>query len=308
MVWRKRGRIQLNENQLGEWQKGYQMLPCPVLIGDYIRVYLGFCDKNNVGRIGYVDLNSDDPSEVIQISEYPLLDVGQKGCFDDNGIVPLSILRKDNEIWLYYVGFSLGVKVPYYMFGGLAISRDEGETFARLSAAPILDRTNCELYARCGMTVIYDHNKYKMWYIGSFNEGWTISGDKLRPLYTMKYTESDDGIHWNNISKQCMKFESGDEHGFGRAFVWRDNNVYKMYFSVRTYSRGYYISYAESANGVEWQRMNEKTGISCSDLGWDSINMSYPYLIKVKNKTYMFYNGNGCGKTGFGYAELQSRV
>ena len=30
----------------------------------------------------------------------------------------------------------------------------------------------------------------------------------------------------------------------------------------------------------------------------------YPVKLKYKDKTYLFYNGNGMGKTGVGYAEL----
>ena len=32
----------------------------------------------------------------------------------------------------------------------------------------------------------------------------------------------------------------------------------------------------------------------------------YPNVIKVKDKLYMFYNGNGFGQSGFGYAELEN--
>ena len=31
----------------------------------------------------------------------------------------------------------------------------------------------------------------------------------------------------------------------------------------------------------------------------------YPHIVKVNNKYLMFYNGNGFGKSGFGYAELE---
>jgi len=54
-------------------------------------------------------------------------------------------------------------------------------------------------------------------------------------------------------------------------------------------------------NGVEFIR---KLGnvIDVSDSGWDSEMVSYPSLLKHKNKMYMFYNGNGYGRTGFGVA------
>ena len=36
--------------------------------------------------------------------------------------------------------------------------------------------------------------------------------------------------------------------------------------------------------------------------GWDSEMLEYASVKKYKNKYYMIYNGNGFGKTGFGYA------
>ena len=116
--------------------------------------------------------------------------------------------------------------------------------------------------------------------------------------------QSDDGFHWNQCSHICMSFNNEDEHGFGRPYVWKEDGKYKMLYSIRTYSKGYYIGYAESENEINWIRKDEVAGISTSETGWDSQNISYPALIKHNNKTYMFYNGNGCGRTGFGFAEL----
>lgn len=303
MIWQKKGVIYSAEND-APWKNQFAMLPTPLLMDDKLRIFIGFCDKNNVGRIGYVDVNPENPSEIYEVSRTPVLDIGRRGCFDDNGVVPISIIQAGDKIYLYYIGFQLGVQIPYYMFGGLAISTDGGMTFKRYSESPILDRVNDEVYARCGINVIYDEGIYKMWYIGSNHEGWTESGGKLRPLYIMKYTESKDGIVWNNAPIQCMSYKNTDEHGFGRPYVWRDGNILKMYYSIRTYSRGYYIGYAESFDGLNWDRKDDEAGIDLGVNSWDDTNMSYPFLFKFKNKTYMFYNGNGCGKTGFGYAEL----
>lgn len=299
MKWEKKGRV-INV------EEGYNMimLPTPIMYENSIRVYYGLCDKNNVGKISYIDLNPENPSEIMKNNKNIVLEKGQDGCFDDNGVVPVSALRDNDKIYLYYIGFQQGVKIPYYMFCGLAISCDNGNTFNRYTKTPILDRYQEELYARCGAYVCKDDGRYKMWYIGSYGKGWTISENKLKPLYVMKYTESKDGIHWNNDSVQCMHFQNEDEHGFGRPFVWKRNGKYKMLYSIRTYSRGYYIGYAESTNGINWKRKDELAGIGLSEKGWDDTNISYPYIFNYKDKVYMFYNGNGCGKTGFGYAEL----
>lgn len=305
MKWEKKGLIYCPSGEPG-WRNQFAMLPTPLLMQDRLRVFLGFCDEKNVGRIGYVDVNPDNPSEVYTISRFPVFDIGRPGAFDDNGVVPISILQeKNDQVYLYYIGFQLGVKTPYFMFGGLALSNDGGKTFYRYSESPILDRTKDEIFARCGINVIKEDGKYKMWYIGSNKEGWTESGGKLKPLYIMKYTESYDGIHWNGESVTCMDYQTADEHGFGRPYVWKENGLYRMMYSIRTYSRGYYLGYAESKDGRSWDRMDDKVGIGLGHDSWDDTNMSYPFILKYMDKVYLFYNGNGCGKSGFGYAELR---
>lgn len=310
MKWEKRGLIFCPDGSQ-DWQFQFAMLPTPLLINPKrLRVFIGFCDEQMRGRIGYVDVNPSNPSQILEISKKPILDLGRNGCFDDNGVVPISVIRKEELIYLYYVGFQLGVKVPYYMFCGLAISSDNGDSFKRYSEVPILDRKDSELFARCGCFVRHEPQEskdaFKMWYVGSVGEGWVANIDQKKlPLYQMKYINSADGIDWNeNRSKKCMEFANEDEHGFGRPYVFKEQNIYKMYYSIRTYSRGYYIGYAESNDGVRWNRKDSLCNITTSKSGWDSKNISYPTLFKNHQKSYMFYNGNGCGQSGFGYAEL----
>lgn len=306
MKWNKMGRINI-ERLAGDNAliSSFATLPTPILLNnEIIRIFIGFCDEKNVGRICYVDVDAANPSNILDVSKKPVLDIGRAGCFDDNGVVPLSILRVDGAIYLYYVGFQLGVKIPYYMFGGLAISYDGGNNFKRISEVPVLDRRDDEFFARCGMNVMKDFDRFKMWYVGTIGEGWIKNNTSLKPLYTMRYIESNDGIHWEQPSVQCLSFQNEDEHGFGRPYVWKESGHYKMLYSIRTYSRGYYIGYAESYNGIEWERKDELAGIHTSYSGWDDQNISYPFVIQAYDKTYLFFNGNGCGKTGFGYAEL----
>ena len=305
MKWIKKGLIYAPSGK-DDWKNQFAQCPTPVLLKNgRLRIFADMCEKNMTGRVGYVDVNPENPSEVYEVSEKPVLDVGRPGAFDDHGADQTDILPVGDKLYMYYVGFQQGVNVPYFMFGGLAISEDGGNTFKKYSQSPVLDRRDDEIYARCGIRVLNDNGKIKMWYVGTYKDGWTMSQGKLKPLYTIMYTESDDGIHWDKESVSCMRYANEDEHGFGRPHVWKDGEKYKMIQSIRTYSRGYYLGYAESDDGIHWIRKDDEIGIGLSEAGWDSENMSYGYRFVYGNKTYLFYNGNGCGKTGFGYAELE---
>ena len=46
-------------------------------------------------------------------------------------------------------------------------------------------------------------------------------------------------------------------------------------------------------------------GIFPSDTSWNSQMVEYSFIVIHKGTTYMFYNRNDYGKTGFGYAVLE---
>ena len=73
-----------------------------------------------------------------------------------------------------------------------------------------------------------------------------------------------------------------------------------MWYSFR--GAAYRIGYAESADGLAWERKDEQVGISVSDDGWDSMSVEYPCVFDHKGQRFMLYNGNRYGLTGFGLA------
>ena len=82
------------------------------------------------------------------------------------------------------------------------------------------------------------------------------------------------------------------------------DNKYKMWFSHRGHKNytTYRIGYAESLDGINWERNDDQSGINISETGWDSESQCYPYLVEHENFRYMLYNGNNYGMTGLGYA------
>ena len=107
-------------------------------------------------------------------------------------------------------------------------------------------------------------------------------------------------------------YDSDEEAGIVKASVVKDDGRYGMWFSYRAArgyrhdrSRGYRIGYAESADGVHWTRRDDQAGIDLSDEGWDSRMQAYPHVIDHRGARCMFYNGNGFGRSGFGYARWE---
>lgn len=303
MKWRKRGRIYAADGSL-PWAKQYGHLTTPLFLNETtLRIYVAFCDENTVGRVGFVDVRADNPSAVVNVSKRPVLDVGCPGAFDENGVVPTSVIRLSNKLYLYYVGYQLGYKVRYYQFTGLAISSDGGNNFERCSRVPVIDRTDKEMLNRTAAFVRYEQGIFKMWYVGG--DDWIVVNGKSLPRYNIRYIESSDGVSWPKEGEVCVDFSSDDEHVLGRPYLIERAGLYRMFYSVRTKSRGYRIGYAESNDAQHWVRKDDQVGIDVSPNGWDSEMIAYASVLEYKGAFYMFYNGNNCGQTGFGYAVLE---
>ena len=206
---------------------------------------------------------------------------------------------------LYYIGWQRTQGVPYAIFAGLAVSRDGGETFVRRSRAPILERTHEEPFFRSATSVIQDGSGYRMWYV-AVRRWRSDDGAAPYPEYVIRTTSSDDGVSWRNPTHVCIDFASHDEFGFGRPWVIRDGDRYRMWYSIRSRTQPYRLGYAESADGVRWTRRDEAVGITRSASGWDSEMICFACVADVDGRRYMFYNGNRHGATGFGVAVLEA--
>ena len=300
MQWEKKGLIYSPPFD-GSWKDNSALQPTVLLLQDKIRVFLCFRDTIGVGRIGYVDCEIDNPSQILAISENPVLDVGENGMFDDNGVVPTALIEKDNKIYLYYAGYQLPEKVRFIAFGGLAVSHDRGKSFVRYSRVPVFDRTEDAPLFRVPHTVIFDDGKFKFWYGGG--SAYIMGANKTLPVYNINYLESKSLTNIPTEGIKVLDIRPG-EHRVGRPTVLKEGNTFKMFFGFGSDDKPYQLGYAQSKDGKIWSREDSDLGLSLSSKGWDSEMMAYPCVVNVGSRTFMFYNGNEYGRYGFGYAEL----
>ncbi|NRT71785.1 hypothetical protein [Clostridium beijerinckii] len=301
MKWEKKGIIYSLDGS-STWAKNSTLQPTPLLLNDdTIRILVGLRDDKGVSRVGYVDVDANNPKIVKKVSKEPLLDIGLPGTFDDNGVVPCAVIRNEGKIHLYYAGYQVGYHVRMMIYCGLAISEDNGNSFKRYSKVPVLERCDDELLFRVIHSVVKENGKWKVYYGGGsyFKEG----KKKTLPLYDIRYMESEDGINFVG-SGDVIIGTQGNEYRVGRPYVIKDEDIYKMFFCAGSEDLTYKLAYAESLDGINWTRDDDKLNISLSSSGWDSQMMAYPSVVKYNDKTYLFYNGNNYGYDGFGYAEL----
>nr|WP_308624419.1 hypothetical protein [uncultured Eisenbergiella sp.] len=258
-------------------------------------------DANGISRIKFIDVDENNPCNVLYVSSQPAFDIGNRGCFDDNGMILGDILSVNGCLYMYYVGFQKVQKVKFFAFSGLAISVNNGKSFHRYSEVPILDRTNCGRYGRCIHTVLYDEGLFKCYY--AIINDWKYINGVPYPVYNIWYTVSEDGIHFPEDNCLCIETQ-GDEYRIGRPKVYKTEKGYEMFYTRDLVSKQYLAGYAISKDGIDWIRYDNALKLCPSDVGWDAEMACYPVKFLAENKKYIFYNGNGMGKTGVGYAEI----
>ena len=304
MQWEKLGLIWNASDHL-PWGSMGTLTPTPYSMGNgTIRVYCGIRDKHGVGRIGYFDVQEDQPSKVIGFSKDPILDIGIPGSFDDNGMLLGDIIKVGDSLRMYYVGFQLATKAKFLAFGGLAISEDGGDSFSRFSNAPIIDRDDGGLFIRAihGIRAL-EGGGFKIW----FSEGssWEMIDGKPYPNYSIATMDSADGLTFARNAGKPIKLQRPDEYRLGRSRVFSlSPNRHILTFTYGKPTGEYESGYAESSDLINWERKDD-WGLYPGAHSFDSRHLAYPALIKTKNgDIYCFYNGDDMGNGGIGVAKL----
>jgi hypothetical protein len=299
MQWTKLGRILETPCDLGWMYCHGATLPIvhPRRDGGH-RLYFGSRDDRGRTLTACVDDDVDRQWSIDNTFQGAVVGLGVLGAFDDNGVSPASIVTRDDKMYFYYSGWSLGVTVPFYLAIGLAISEDDGRTFTRHSIAPIVDRNPTDPIFSSTPFVLIDNGIWRMWYVSC--DRWEAADPSAKHYYHIRYAESNDGIAWQPTGRVCIDFKSADEYAIARPWVVKDNDMYRMWYC----SRGdvYRMGYAESKDGLDWERRDEAVGLTMSDEGWDSEMLAYPSVFDHAGRRYLLYNGNGYGRSGFGVA------
>lgn len=300
MKWKKLGLVFCPSGET-EWMQTHASVPfAEFLVDNVFRVYFTTRDAENRSCTAYVDIDILKPLSGLKVSKKPVLSNGLLGMFDDSGSMGCWLTKTNDLSYLYYQGWNLGVTVPFRNSIGVAISKG-GSSFERYAPGPILDRSMFEPHFTATPCVILDNDLWRMWYLSCTE--WVLDGNTPKHKYHIKYAESNDGINWKRNGVVAIDYADDEEYAISRPSVIYDNGCWKMWYSYR--GESYRIGYAESNDGINWDRLDGQVGIDVSKTGWDSEMIEYPFVFDHDGRRYMLYNGNGYGKTGFGLAVLE---
>lgn len=296
--WTKLGLLLTPDPKI-EWLAGGSGPCCAIANPDdtsIVDLYVSGRDSQNRSQIGLARFSLESET-IVDICASPVLTLGTRGAFDENGTSYPSVVRDDSRLLMYYTGWIKGVHVPWYNDLGLALSQD-GVRFERVSRAPVMSRGDLDHIGIGSSCVLRDGDALHMWYTRF--DRWGSGPDDHPHYYNIKHALSADGVSWISEPQICIDFRDASEYAVAKPCVLKVGGRFVMWYSHRgaTYRPGL----AVSDDGLHWVRMDERVGIDVSDTGWDSEMLCYPHVFNAGKNLYMFYNGNKYGVEGLGVA------
>jgi len=294
-AWRRLGLVMSPPG--GALTNSHAMLPTPLVRNDRIRVYFTSCDADWRGRIFRVDFRRDDPRQIIDFDPAPVLDLGEAGGFDADGVNPSQIVERDGRLYLFYIGWQRhSADIPYTLLAGLAVSDDGGLHFERVSRRPMLAPRSGEEYFRTAPYVYRSETGWVMLYIGG-GTFFTDAAGKRLPRYSLRHTASPDGFDWSGPSTELLSPDPAKgEIGFGRPVLWHETGCPAIMLSLRT-ETGYVLATRRLEPGGEWTPV-----LDAGTAEWEREMTCFGAPCMVGDQEILFYNGDRFGLTGFGAA------
>jgi len=289
MDWIKKGNI---------FDKHHAQLPVVDTYHNYYRIYYSTRDKDGYSIPMFYQVYKNDLSKSLGDPVRVNLELGKPGSFDAFGIMPSSIVDLGNGIkYLYYVGWSKRLDVPYWNSTGLAISMDNGITWEKHSEGPVF--ATCAKEPGFIGTVDVKKINETTWLMLYSSCRWEIIEGKQEPVYHIKSAYSKNGIDWEP-QKDIIIPRLNLEGGIASARLTKDNT---LYFSARNMSD-------YRTNPENTYRIYKADYINSKFERWEGSEMvlenselmnAYPFVINEDERDIMFYNTD-FGKGGISYA------
>ena len=292
--------------------KTHATRPIPVLLSNStLRLFYSSRDDDDRMLPAYIDVDPRNPLRVISAEEKPLIDIGIPGTFDDSGVTVTSALEYGGQLFFYYSGWKRRRVTSFDLSIGVLKWDEDGHRLRRLYEGPLVGQDRWHPFLAAAPFVVRDRDLFKMWYCSG--TGWKFPAGRPEPKYTIFYAESSDGIDWKPREGAVIPYAYDDEV-VSAPWVVKTKDGYSMWYSTRglesKVEKNYSIGYAESKDGLVWQRLDEFAGIRTSPVihDWDSEMVCYPAIWNFDGKTYMFYSGNDVGRGGVGYAIADRKI
>jgi predicted GH43/DUF377 family glycosyl hydrolase len=215
-----------------------------------------------------------------------------KADWEAGGNINNTVVKIGNEYKHWFTGIGNRFRI------GIATSTD-GIHWQKSNANPVLDvGTPGEFDSEhvYNPMVVYHDGLYWMWYAGNNGTNWQIG-----------LATSIDGVQWkkhpNNPVLKIGAAGKWDDKHLTAPFVMRDGTVFKMWYrgeSAQFTGKGS-TGYAESPDGINWERYSGNPVFGPAPSGWDSRSLSIYPILRREGKYEGWYAGSDGSTSQLGY-------
>ena len=275
------------------WTNGVSIVPS----ADATRYRMYYAGNKGEG-IGFAEASIDDPLAWVEHPASPVL-IPRADNWEGNLLNQPRVVKVTDAHWrMYYTGWGFqGPGTSWAM--GLAESFDGGVTWKRYGDDPIMprgDESSPDGGGACVPMVVRVGNRWMMWYTAA----------QLNPAghqnIHLCLACSDDGIHWEKHPANPVltdDFSDGAPRSVtSRCYVRHDDGVFRMWYSFA--KPDYRILYAESLDGIRWERSPIAPVLDVSPApAWDDTMVEYPEVQIVDGAFRLWFCGNNFGSVGY---------
>jgi hypothetical protein len=276
--------------------------PLPIhLEGDIYRVLYGGRDQYNRSSVGFVDIDVLS-NRVLRVSDRPVFEHGCEGSFYSHGVSVGCHYQSAGSRFVLFMGWQVPEGQHWRGEVGRLLLDNSLEVMTLDPQGPLLGRDDTDPLSLSYPWVSARGSELRMWY-GS-TVAWDAGNGEM--LHVIQSATSVNGLDWVRHGT-ALPSQLGVAQAFSRPVVLdRDFGEAEMWFAYRgPPGRTYRIGYATMDRYGAWSLNLDEVGIDVSESGWDSEMICYPFVLDHAGQRYMFYNGNGYGRTGFGIAILE---
>ncbi|MCD6579880.1 hypothetical protein J7L48_10440 [bacterium] len=190
----------LDVGNSGEFDSLFVSDPCPIVVNNEIYLYYTGWNEDYVSRIGVAKSENGETFNKIGV----VLDIGNSLIDNKRVRDPMVIYDKTKQNYkMWYTGVGIDWTICY-------AESDTYNNFKRYKKNPIMIKASEENRIMSPM-VIYENNKYKMWYDSR---------------YDIMYAESKDGKKWHKVGNFVRAGEKGkwNSRGVGTSGIIIDKN------------------------------------------------------------------------------------
>lgn len=260
-------------------------------------------DLRGESRIGAMTFEWGDPPRLLDVTE-PLLEKGDLGTFDMNGVGYPWLVRHGDVERMFYVGWTrMGGDIPFRNQMGLAERSGTSGLFHRMSRASWFPASDDEAIGTgsCSVDRMPD-GRWRMLYVNFV--AWERDGEAVKHRYNVRQAFSQDGLNFDRRRSTVVIELEDDEVAIASPAPRWVGDTQEILFTARTQNYRIY-SVPVTASGDILRR---RTLLDIARGDWDADMQAYPRILRHDGVDWLFYCGDGYGRAGIGMVTLPPNV